>query len=90
MTRIHKMNHLRSIWRRLNLLAMVAACWLASHGTALAAEAEQERGGGMWVPYYGLVLLAIVLGMLGVSLGSRRREREKPETYSKTTLTKNK
>ena len=82
------MNHLRSIWHRLHRLAMVAVCWLALHGTALAAEEESERGGGMWVPYYGLVLLAVVLGMLGITLSSRRREREKPETYSKNLPTK--
>ena len=78
------MNHLRSIWHRLNRPTMVAACWLALHGTALAAEAEPETGVGPWVPYYGLVLLAVVLGMLGITLSSRRRERERPETYAKT------
>ena len=41
------------------------------------------EGGGSWVPCDGLLLLGIVLGMLGVCLTSRRRDREKPETYDK-------
>ena len=77
------MNYLRSIWRRLVPPAMVVACWLAVYGTALAQEAEGGEGGGSWVPSYGLLLLGIVLGMLGVCLSSRRRDREKPETYDK-------
>ena len=77
------MNYLRSIWRRLKPPAAVAACWLAVYGTALAGEAKEKEGGGSWMPSYGVVLLGIVLGMLGVCLTSRRREREKPETYAK-------
>jgi len=85
------MSLLRTIYRRLIPPATVAAWWLAAHGTALAAEAQKkEEGGskGSWVASYGVVLLGIVLGMLGVCLGSRRREREKPETYTKSNLIK--
>ena len=80
------MNCLRSIWRRLKQPAAVVVCWLAVHGTVLAKEAEAEEGGGSWVPCYGLVVLGVVLGMLGVCLTTRRREREKPETYVKSNL----
>ena len=81
------MSYIRLIWRKLKPLAALAACWLAVHGTALARtarDAEEEEVGGSWVPSYGLVLLCIVLGMLGVCLATRRREREKPETYAKS------
>jgi hypothetical protein len=83
------MHYLRSIWRRLRPLAMLAACWLAMYGTALAKAADQskeEPGAGPWVSPYGVVLLSIVLGMLGTCLSSRRRERDKPETYEKSKL----
>jgi hypothetical protein len=68
---------------------VVAACWLVVYGTALAREAkqaEEKHGVGSWVPSYALVLLAIVLGLLGVCLTSRRRERDKPEGYAQTKL----
>jgi hypothetical protein len=87
------MSYLRSIWRRVGPAATVVGCWLALHGTALAGEAEQKSskgGASSWVSSYGLVLLGIVLGMLGVCLTSRRREREKPETYDKTRLVQEK
>ncbi len=77
------MNQLRSIWRKLRLLTAAVACWLAVYGTALAKEAEEGEGGGSWVPSYGLLLLGVVLGMLGVCLTSRRRDREKPESYDR-------
>jgi hypothetical protein len=84
------MKHLYAIWRKLKPLAAVVACWLALYGTALARGAtkkvEEQPTAGSWVSSYGLVLLGIVLGMLGVCLSSRRREREKPETYAKTKL----
>jgi len=84
------MYYLRSIWRRFKPLAVVAACWLAIYGTALAREAKQQaeekHGVGSWISSYALVLLAIVLGLLGVCLTSRRRERDKPETYAQTKL----
>lgn len=80
------MNLLQSIWRAAKLSAAVAACWLAMFGTVLAKEAKKEEGGASWIPSYGLVMLGIVLGMLGVCLTSRRREREKPETYAKSQL----
>jgi heme/copper-type cytochrome/quinol oxidase subunit 2 len=84
------MYYLRSIWRRLKPPAVVVACWLALYGTTLAREAkqqaEQKQGVGPWMSSYALVLLGIVLGLLGVCLTSRRREREKPESYAQTKL----
>lgn len=81
------MNRLRSIWRTMGPTAAACACWLAAHGTALAAEAEKGPSASSWVQSYGVVLLAVVLGMLGVCLSSRRRDRDKPQTYEKTKLT---
>ena len=79
------MSYLRSIWRKLSPLAAAVACWLAIYGTALAKEAEEgKKDGASWVPSYGLLLLGVVLGMLGICLSSRRRDREKPEVYDKT------
>jgi hypothetical protein len=86
------MYYLRSIWRKLMSLAGAASCWLAVYGTAWAREVKQPEakpGAGSWMPSYGVVLLGIVLGLLGVCLSSRRREREKPETYAKTKLVQN-
>jgi heme/copper-type cytochrome/quinol oxidase subunit 2 len=83
------MYYLRSVWRRLKPPAAVVACWLALYGTTLAREAkqaEEKHGVGSWVPSYALVLLGIVLGLLGVCLTSRRRERDKPESYAQTKL----
>ncbi len=81
------MNQLRSIWRRLRPPVAAVACWLAVYGTALAAEADNKPKASSWVQSYGVVLLAVVLGMLGVCLTSRRRERDKPQVYEKTKLT---
>lgn len=80
------MNHLGSIWQKVKRLAPVAAVWLAMAATALAAEPAEEEQGASWVPSYGLVLLGIVLGLLGVCLSSRRRERAKPEAYAQSKL----
>jgi heme/copper-type cytochrome/quinol oxidase subunit 2 len=83
------MYYVRPFWRKLKLVAVVVACWLAVHGTTLAREAKQaaekqQGGAGSWVSSYALVLLGIVLGLLGVCLTSRRRERDRPETYAQT------
>ena len=82
------MKYVRSFWRKLVPPAAIVVCWLAAHGSALAAaaEAEEKPGAGAWVPSYGLVLLGIGLGVLGVCLTGKRRERDKPETYTKTRL----
>jgi hypothetical protein len=87
------MHYLRSIWRGLRPLAAAIACWLATSGTVLAEaadKAKEEPGAGPWVSAYSVVVLGIVMGMLGVCLSSRRRERDKPETYEKSKLVQSK
>ena len=82
------MNRLRSICRKLKRLAAAAVCWVAWCGTALAQPPREEKGdGASWVMSYGLVLLAVGLGMLFVCGTSRRRDRAKPQEYEESSLT---
>jgi hypothetical protein len=63
----------------------VAAGWLAVYGTALAQGPQQKKaeseGGGSYVAYYAIVILAIALGLLFVCRPGQRRDRARPEQY---------
>jgi len=79
------MNRLRMIYQRLTILAVAAACWLASHGIALAQPPEQVVDkGASWFLGYALVVLGIGLGMLVVCRSSRRREEAKKEMFAES------
>jgi hypothetical protein len=75
--------------RSLYLVLWTAVVWLAVYGVAWA----QEAGGASASPRdfllpYALVFLAIILGLLIVCSPSRRRERERPEQYEGSSLTR--
>ena len=75
------MNHLRSIRRTLRTLLLGAVCWLAAHGTTLAAGESRSKDKSFWLWSYCLVLLGIVLGILVVCRSARRRDRAKTEMF---------
>jgi len=83
------MNRLRSIWRTFKVLIPATVCWAAVCGRALAQpDTGEKKGGGAtsWTTSYFLVVLAIGLGLLVVLRSSRRRDRTKPQAYSKLQL----
>ena len=83
------MTFAKSIYRTLTMFAMTAACWWILYGEALARgkkEEEPPKATGSWAMAYGLVILGVVLGMLVVCRPSRRRDRSKPEDYTKKDL----
>lgn len=79
------MNRLRTIRRRMTLLATAAGWWLAGQAAALAQakpdEAPASGGRNLYLASYFVVLLGILLGMLFVCNPARRRDRAKPESY---------
>jgi len=84
------MNRPRSIWLAMKTLTIGGLCWVAVHGTTLAASNEEKdkaSGGGAWTMSYMLVVLGLALGMMLVCRTARRRDRAKPETYGDAKLT---
>lgn len=81
------MNRLRTILHTAKFLALTAACWLAVHAGSLALAGEEpevlKQGvkGSKWVVSYGLVILAMGLGLAVILHASHRRDRAKPEAY---------
>jgi hypothetical protein len=85
------MRHLYRFARRAAAAALGAWCWGACCGTALAQETQSTEGESAtaYALPYGLVMAAIVLGLLVVLKSSSRHDREKPEQYkSKDLLSK--
>jgi hypothetical protein len=77
------MNRMQNIWRRGRLFFLGFLGWLAVQGTVFAnpPQLKEEPRGGSYVMAYGLVILAIALGLMAVLRPSRRRDRAKPEVY---------
>ncbi|HUT11394.1 MAG TPA: hypothetical protein VMY42_12915 [Thermoguttaceae bacterium] len=79
------MNRLRRFSHTFRIATAAAVCWLALHGTALAAPPQEEGDkGAAWFLGYALVVLGIGLGMLFVGRSSRRREEAKKEMFAET------
>jgi hypothetical protein len=80
------MKRIESLWRKLTVVTMALAFWLAMYGHVLAAKKEKlaektEGSSQSWVFPYFVVMMAIGLGMLVVCRSSRRTERAKPKGY---------
>jgi len=73
---------LRRIGWSLRWAVMACAAWLHAAGLAWAEEAPPKKTGGAWLSSYGLVILALALGIAVVCHSSRRRDRAKPEVYA--------
>lgn len=81
------MAHVRTIGTAILRSFLVAWGWALLHGTAVAQVAQakkEESGGNSYVFSYFLVLLGIVAGMILVCRSSNRRDRARPEQYSKS------
>ena len=76
------MKYLKSLGRRLNMLANGTACWALVIFAAPPVEAPSGAKQSAWVLPYLLVIMLIGLGLLGVLRTSQRRDRAKPETYA--------
>jgi hypothetical protein len=77
------MRHINKIWRCGNRWLLALACWLAGYGLAFAEAQPKpaEPAGGNYVMEYGLVILAIALGLMTVLRPARRRDRAQPQAY---------
>jgi hypothetical protein len=82
------MNSSSTSLRRLIILVLAMAAWIAIHGVAFA----QEGGGGgsagaqSYVLPYAVVLLCIGLAVFVIVRPARRRDRPKGEKYEATSL----
>lgn len=79
------MKRIESLWRKLKLVTVAAALWLAMYGHLFAAKQKAvekpSESSQTWVFPYFVVLMAVGLGMLVVCRSSRRTERAKPKGY---------
>jgi hypothetical protein len=87
------MKRLRRFWHGASLFISAGTVWLSLYGPALAQvvmKKEESKssttGTGSYVLAYGLVILAIALGLLVVCRSSGRRDRARPEQYAEGKL----
>ena len=86
------MNRSSTSLRRLTVLALALATWIAVYGVAFAQEAESEGGGGggggaqAYVVPYTIVLLCVGLGIFLICRPARRRDRPKGEEFKVSSL----
>ena len=80
------MKRFNSIWKTLRAFISAIGCWAVVGDSVLAAAndggAGEDKGYGVWVMAYMLVILFMVLGMLFVLRSAKRRDRAKPEKYA--------
>jgi hypothetical protein len=88
------MTSVRQVWRAGRIAVLTTAAWVTIYGAASAqpsaakSQPTESVGGGTYVMAYGLVILAITLGMLFVCASSKRRERARPEQFASSKLVK--